>query len=226
MTAPTLSLDDVNRRARRAGLQLLCALHPGPDDGAPPGCGTLALLGHAEPGFWTRITDSPEWPGPDPVDRWSQRVIGALAREMDARALFPFGGPPHWPFFSWAVKSGHAWPSPVGLLVTREAGLWTAFRGALAFSGRLPLPPAGRAPCECCRDRPCLTACPAGALTGAGYELGACHAFLDTPAGAVCMDGGCRCRAVCPASRAHGRTPAQSAWHMRHFHPPRERPAP
>ena len=214
-----MTFDEIVAACRGCGLDIVGGFHPGAGDRVPEGCATLLLLGPREPGFWARITASPEGAGPDPVDRWSARVIGALAADLGARPLFPFGGPPHHPFVAWARQSGRAWDSPVGLLVHERAGLMISFRGALAFARRLPLPaaPAAR-PCDGCTSRPCLTACPAGALTGAGYDLPACHRFLDSPSGAVCMEGGCRVREACPLSRNHGRLAAQSAHHMRSFH--------
>jgi hypothetical protein len=41
---------------------------------------------------------------PDPIDRWSRRVIGHMACDLGAKALFPFGGPPWHPFIAWAKR--------------------------------------------------------------------------------------------------------------------------
>jgi epoxyqueuosine reductase QueG len=106
----------------------------------------------------------------------------------------------------------------VRLLVHDTAGLWVSFRGALALRQRLALPPPPPAPCDTCADQPCRSACPAGALSPAGYDVPACHAWLETPPGAACLSGGCRVRAACPISQRHGRVPEQSAYHMRRFH--------
>lgn len=187
----------------------------------PPGTRALALvspLGGRV--WWDIVTASPEWQdgAPDPIDRWSLRVLGGLASRLKAIALYPFGGPPHLPFHRWALATGRVWDSPVRLLVGAEAGLWVSFRGALALPFDLPLPAAAR-PCDGCADRPCLAACPAGALTGAGYDVPACHAFLDTAAGSDCLSQGCRVRAACPVSVRHARVAAQSAHHMSRFHP-------
>lgn len=198
-------------------------LHGGADEGLPAGCGTLLLLGPARD-FWEVFSASPEAGdgAPDPIDRWSERVISGLARRFGGQALFPFGGPPHRPFLSWALATGRAWVSPVGMLVHDETGLMVSFRGALALPGRLALPAPGRMPCEGCA-RPCLDACPVGALGAEGYDTAACHGFLDTPAGADCMSAGCRVRRACPASAGAGRLAAQSAHHMAHFHKPGQR---
>lgn len=190
----------------------------GDEAGFPPGTRTLLLLGPAEPGFWAHLTAAPEWDGtPDPVDRWSRRVIGRIACDLGAKALFPFGGPPYHPFYQWALRTGRAWDSPVRLLVHAGQGLMVSFRGALALREAVPVPPPVAKPCETC-PAPCLSACPAGALGAAGYDVPACHAFLDRPEGAECMTGGCLVRRACPLSQSYARLPEQSAYHMGKFH--------
>ena len=210
---------DIAERLAAHRLAVIGGFHPGPEDGAPAGTATLLLVGPDEPGFWAHLTAQPEWAdcAPDPVDRWSRRVIGRLACDLGAKALFPFGGPPYAPFQRWAKATGRAWESPVRLLVHDVAGLMVSYRGALALKERLDLPPVGPRPCDTCAA-PCLTACPAGALTGAGYDVPACHTFLDQPQGQDCLSGGCHVRRACPRSQSYGRVAGQSAYHMRQFH--------
>lgn len=188
------------------------------EPGLPKGTRTLLLLGPQEPGFWPHLQAQPEWAGPNPVDRWSRRVIGQLACDLGAKALFPFGGPPYQPFYTWALRSGSVWESPVKLLVHEGQGLFVSFRGALALTETLDLPQAKRRPCDTCTEKPCLTACPAAALTATGYDVPRCHHYLDTPEGTQCLTSGCLVRASCPASQAYARMPEQSAYHMRQFH--------
>ena len=193
------------------------AVDPG-EEGFPPGTRTLLLIGPGGPGYWSHLKAQPECDGaPDPVDRWSRRVIGRLACDLGAKALFPFGGPPHRPFFAWALRSGRCWQSPVRLLVHDRQGLWISFRGALALREALDLPTAPN-PCDSCAAKPCLSACPPGALGAGGYDLPACHGFLDTAEGGDCLTGGCLVRRACPVSASYARMPEQSAYHMGLFH--------
>jgi hypothetical protein len=220
------TLDTIAERAAAHRLEVFGAFHPDTEDGAPKGTATLILLGPAEPGFWAHVTAAPEFAdgAPDPLDRWSRRVIGHMACALGGKALFPFGGPPWQPFIAWARRSGRAWESPVGLLVHDRAGLMLSYRGALALKTRVDLPPPLQAsPCETC-DRPCLSACPVGALSAERYDTAACHGWLDTGPGKACLDTGCAVRRACPVSQDYGRLPAQSAYHMARFHPPAARP--
>lgn len=214
-----MRLEEISERLAPHRLAVFGGFHPGAQDGAPNGTQTLLLIGPAEPGYWAHLTAQPEWHDgrPDPVDRWSRRVIGRLACDLRAKALFPFGGPPFAPFYAWALATGRAWQSPVSLLVHDVAGLMVSYRGALALKQRLELPPAGPSPCQDC-SRPCETACPVHALTASGYDVPACHTHLDTP-GNDCLAAGCRVRRVCPRAQSYGRVAGQSAYHMSMFHP-------
>lgn len=207
-----MNLHDIRARAAQDQLDLFGAFH---DAGQ-----TRILLGPLEPGFWAHLTTASEWQdgAPDPVDRWSRRVIEQIAGEFSATAEFPFGGPPYAPFYSWALASGEAWASPVSLLVHARAGLMVSYRGAICVPRKLNLPPPPAKPCTTC-DKPCLSACPSGALDADGYDVPVCHAFLDTEAGQSHMDQGCAVRRACPVSQSYGRVDAQSAYHMSQFHP-------
>lgn len=213
-----MSLDRLESLARQERLEVFGTVAVDDADALPSGA--LALLGPAEPGFWRHVTASPEFLDgrPHPLDRWSRRVVDGLAANLDGMALYPFGTPVR-PFMTWALRSGRAWSSPVGLLVHDTAGLWVSYRGAVLLPGATATRPVAQRPCETCLEKPCLDACPPRALTGDGYDLTSCHAFLDSGAGHRCMAGGCRVRDACPAGAKYRRLPEQSAFHMRQFHP-------
>ncbi len=207
-----MTLDEITAAAHKAALEIFGIAREGDEP--------IVLFGPREPGFWATFTASEEYQDakPDPLDRWSTRVISDLAQRFGGRAVFPFGGPPYAPFQRWAVESGRAWISPVGFLVHDRAGLWVSFRGAIALPFDLSDSTIGQRPCETCADKPCLTACPVSALTDTGYDLAACHSYLDGPGRADCMEKGCQVRRSCPAGAEYGRLDAQSAFHMRQFH--------
>lgn len=211
--------ETIQAAAQAHHLTIVGAFHPDPADVAPEGTGTLVLLAPSEPGFWPHFTASPEYTDgvPDPMNRWSTRTISAIASALDATPLFPFGGPPYLPFISWATKSGSIHASPVSLLVHNDQGLMISFRGALALREKITLTPPRLTPCLLCAA-PCETACPVNALSEDGYDVAACHSFLDTPEGADCMDNGCKARRACPVSQDFDRNRDQSAFHMRSFH--------
>ena len=182
--------------------------------------GLRLLLAPDEPGFWAHLSAAPEWLDgePDPLDRWSKRVIEGLAARFEGVARFPFEGPPWPPFYQWALASGAFFASPVALLVHPRMGLWASLRGALEIGGAPPEAAPPPTPCAACA-RPCTTTCPVGAMSETGYDVPRCHEFLNTPEGETCLSFGCLARRACPPGQSYGRLASQSAWHMRHFHP-------
>ena len=215
------SLDAIRKLASKDHLEPLGALHLSEEDYELAGTGTLVLLGPKEPGFWPMLTSAPEFLDrqPDPIDRWSHRVIREMASTLSGKAYFPFQSNPYLPFYRWALETNALWASPVRLLVHGSQGLMVSIRGALVVPEELELPNAAQSPCETCVDRPCVTACPVGALIEGFYEVDACHDHLDSPRGADCLSGGCKVRLSCPAGSSYGRLAAQSAYHMAQFHP-------
>lgn len=214
----SMNIADLDATVRSAGLFVSGSCAVLPEDGLAPDVQGVALLSPDEPAFWPILTASPEWRdgAPDPMDRWSRRVIGDLARALGLAPAFPFGGPPWMPFPRWARRTGRCHESPVKLLVHDEAGLFISFRGALLMP-EAPAPDPRPSPCDTCVDRPCLTTCPVGALGPDGYDVPRCHGWLDTlEPGTGCLTG-CLVRRACPVGQ--GRRPeAQSAHHMRYFH--------
>jgi len=211
--------DTVARAAAAVGLAVAGAFPPQAGDGAPEGIATICLLGARRDRMWQVFSTSPEAADgrPDPLDRWSRRVIGSLAADLGAVGLYPFGGPPHQPFQRWAARGEGAVASPVAMQVTRSRGLWTSYRGALGF--REPIALAGRhdaAPCPACLA-PCLTACPVDAFAGGAYDVPCCVAHITSPAGAACREGGCLVRHACPAGRDATPPAEQCAFHMDAF---------
>jgi hypothetical protein len=202
------------------------AFQPTPADAVPPlpdgaPVATLMLVGTVGRGQWPAFAASPEATDNrvDPLDRWSRRVIGALATELGACPLFPFEGPPWLPFQGWAMKAEPVHRSALGMLIHPQWGLWHSYRGALAFAGSWTLPAQARAgnPCDRCRAKPCLTACPVGAFSAERYDVDSCAGHLRGADGGDCLERGCRARRACPVGDTHRYEAAQAAFYMRAF---------
>ncbi len=214
---------EIGARLAPLGLIPRGGFRPEPADGVPAlrdgrTAKTLILVGNAGAALWEVFPASPEADDgqANPLDRWTERVLGPIAAALGAELFFPFGDGSH-PFTRWAVRAEAVAPSPIGLMIHPEYGLWHAYRGALAFAEALPLPPrvAALSPCEACETKPCLTACPVGAFSGDAYDVPACGAHLTKPAGKACLEGGCLARRACPVARPNG--PVQAGFHMAAF---------
>ena len=205
------------------GLIVRGGFHPAAEDGVPENPATLVLLGNAGPAMWQAFeaagTTGRHADSTSPLDDWVRDVVTEAANALGASPLFPFGGPPHLPFQRWAQRADAVAPSPLGVLIHPDYGLWHAYRGALAFAERLDLPPRDPRPrpCDTCADKPCLTACPVAAFSDDGYDVPVCVAHISSPAGADCMELGCRARRACPVGQEYVYEPAHAAFHMAAF---------
>lgn len=209
-----------------AGFLLLGGFRPLPDDGVPDVFSgalaqTLFLIGSTGPSLWRQFTLSPEYQGgaPHPMDRYTKRKLTRLAAAHGFEALFPFEGPPYFPFQQWALRCGGFSQSPLGVLAHETYGPWTGFRAAFLSADPVVVQDPSRktGPCETCRDKPCLSACPVNAISvETGYDVPACKGHLQTSAGIACLSG-CLARHACPFGEDHKPHPDNARFHMSSF---------
>ena len=152
----------------------------------------------------------------NPLDCWSKAVIEPVAQILGATAYFP-SDPPFQPFQQWAMRAEGLRTSPLGILIHPDYGLWHGYRGALGFDHVLPsgAVAAKDHPCARCTDKPCLSACPANAISLSGFGVAACRNYLKTPQGqAGCMSAGCASRNACPVGAGYRYPDEQLRFHM------------
>jgi hypothetical protein len=190
---------------------------PQEDDRIPHEAKFVILIGNAGPGMFRKFARERN-PAVDQIDEWTREAVSALAGDLQATAVFPFGEPTH-PFLTWAKRAGAGHTSPLGLNIHPTYGLWHAYRAALLFPVEFDLPrqSAGAHPCEICTDRPCLSACPVNAFSGTSYDVGACAVHVGSPAGQDCHDNGCKARRACPVGQGFTYHPYQAQFFMRAF---------
>lgn len=224
MSDPALA--KLNDDLAAAGFLLLGSFEPSATDGVPdisdgrPARG-LCLIGSTGPSLWGPLTSAPEYRdgAPHPMDRYTKRELTRLAAGHGLDALFPFEGPPYFPFQQWALKCGGFSQSPLGVLAHETYGPWTGFRAAFLSAERVidKQSSGDSGPCEACRDRPCLTACPVSAISvETGYDVAACKDHLKNGREIACWSG-CLARHACPYGQDHKPHPENALFHMRSF---------
>jgi hypothetical protein len=218
----SMNLCEIEQSLQDAGLTPRGAFHPATGDGVPrlaadTPARTVILAGNAGPHMW-RAFDAARAGNSMTLDEWSARVLTGLAARLGARAVFPFERP-YLPFQRWAMRAEPCHPSPLGLLIHPDYGLWHGYRGALLFATPIELPPPDRraSPCASCENRPCLTACPVGAFDGKAYDVPSCARHLARVPEPACMEIGCLARHACPVGRDYRSAPAQARFHMLSF---------
>jgi len=191
------------------------ALQPG--DGL--GEGMLVMVGNAGGAMWAAF-ESHRDDDPNPLDRWTKRIVDPLAALFGARAIYPFDRP-HPPFQRWAKRAEGLQSSPLGLLIHADYGLWHAYRAALVFpqlmEGLASTCEPTVSPCDSCLEKPCLSACPVEAFSPEGYDVPACASYLASPGGESCTSAGCAARNACPVGPDFRYCDAQIRFHMAAF---------
>ncbi|TIL43539.1 hypothetical protein [Mesorhizobium sp.] len=154
----------------------------------------------------------------DPLDAWSREVIGTVAKKFGARAVSP-SDKPYLPFQQWAMQAEGLKPSPLGILMHPQYGLWHAYRGALLFEHEIAFGETREVVhlCDACVDKPCLKSCPVDAYSADGFAHKTCLAHVCGHNGAPCRTGGCLDRNACPYGAAYRYPPQVQAFHMAAF---------
>lgn len=223
-------MSELQQQISALGLKVLGILEvdeedrlPALPDGSIPR--QLLLIGNAGPEMWPVFHASAEYNDgrKDPLDRWSEAVAEPLAASFGGTALYPFGGPPHWPFVSWAKRARACHSSPLGMAIHPRYGLWHAYRFVLLLSQgdwltaeEQPLT-AEHPACASCAEKPCLRACPVNAFTGKEYLYKTCAEFLAREPDYPCNAAGCAARRACPVGVEYQYPHAQAAFHTKVF---------
>ena len=213
-----MNYTEIESLVKKESLSILGGFYPRSGDDAPSNSKTLILLGPDEPNFWEVFKTSSEYKNSiiNPLDNWSERIINSIASKLNAKPVFPFGGPPYQPFYKLALRTQRSYESPIKLLVHDKAGLFVSFRGALSFNFIVKLPPTAKSPCIEC-PAPCLISCPVNAFENNSYDVSGCITHTKTTDTKQCTSRGCAARSVCPTSKNFARIPEQSAFHMKAF---------
>lgn len=181
----------------------------------------LALVGNIGSSYWPVFSQSPEILDgeADPLDRWSRRVAEAIASELPVEPVYPFEGPPYYPFQRWAQRAEALAQSPIGVMMHPAYGLWHSYRFALLGADfevdQAPFP--GKSPCISCDAKPCLHRCPVDAFDSSGYDVERCASYLRQTPQAECHSGGCLARYACPIAPELSYNAEQGRFHLQAF---------
>lgn len=180
----------------------------------------LILIGNRGRDFWTALQRR-GMHGAHPVDQFvAERVAAWMGGPLQGhgwRQVFP-GTQPVGLQRLGALAGWHQ-SSPFWVGVDGAWGSWFAYRAVVLADTQLALTPRREtpSPCDTCADKPCIQACPAGALDSgrAGpLRLQSCLDFRKQPA-SPCQDR-CLARNACPVGADHRYADAQIAYHYLH----------
>ncbi len=194
-----------------------------------PEAKTIIVIGNGGGDFWHGFrTHCTTHPGDltqreHPLDEYTVKVLEATltpilqATEAKYRYLYPFR---FWSepvsFMHLARAAALAGPSILGVVIHPHYGPWMALRAAILIDQELAAPPQalGFNPCSTCKERTCIAACPAQAISGEkGWDIPACvqHRLRVTT---NCTDL-CHARYDCVYGREHRYPLDELQYHQR-----------
>ncbi len=141
---------------------------------------SVILLGNGGSPMWHAL-ERHGISGTDPVDDFSANVATAYARDhLKTKAILLYPSMYLISLTELGKRAGWSHVSPIGLGIHPVFGLWFAYRAVLLVEARLE--PTVRSeqesPCDSCREKPCRTACPSGAVGDVGsFALETCSRF-------------------------------------------------
>jgi len=190
----------------------------------------LILLGHGGRRLWEKVSAA-GLPGEHPIDDYTRLTVARWFAEFMPtqryRILYPDPGPTPIGLQALGALAGWHHASPLMLGIDPQWGSWFAYRAVVvADSGFLPFFPVdpeasrgfyGRSlqdihpeesnPCRSCHAAPCISHCPATALSPQGMALSACVDYRRQ-ADSACRET-CLARLACPVGADHRYNEAQ-----------------
>ena len=181
----------------------------------PDGFATMLLFGQGGRRLFEQHVAG-ELDRTDPFDTISTQLVEEWLAEThpDVRFEVVYPGSAPLPLGRLAELIGWGRPSPLGLSINAEFGLWIAHRVVVLVEADIVVSGQAAAthPCDSCADTPCVTACPVGAVTLTDpFDLERCSRHriaLDSVCAYQCL-----ARNACPVGADHRYGPVQMRHH-------------
>ena len=193
-----------------------------PEQTIPSNCNSVLLVGNAGPSMWQALPED-SLAQDDPVDDFAYAVITRFLSQQLAsenwQILFPYSAADSsLQLQRFGELAGWHSASPLGIGIHRRFGLWFAYRALVALRVEIAAHNVShvslsggaenidalhndeyRSPCLSCDGTPCITACPAQALSvDRSPDLSACISHRRHP-GSGCAST-CVARLACPVA--------------------------
>lgn len=177
----------------------------------------LVLLGSAGKALWPALTGFGFYTD-DPIDYFACKMTELFVRDYldDTDYLLLYPGDYLIPLQQLGALAGWHQPSPLGIGIHDDYGLWFAYRVAFLTKLELPLSElplnTGPSPCASCEDKPCISRCPAAAVKPAeNLDIPACMSFRLQPDSDCQLQ--CLARLACPLASEHRYGDEQIGYH-------------
>ncbi len=190
----------------------------------PENTQSLLLIGNTGPLMW-KLMPQRYFEQKHPVDQYATdcvtRMLSAKCSDQRWSLLFPNNTDVNVPLQTLGALAGWHCPSPLGIGINPRHGLWFAYRAVVAIDSEFDesdltandiAVSESESPCLSCPDKPCLSACPADAVSiSTSPNMKACVAYRCEPQSSCASS--CLARLACPIASEHRYTEEQIAFH-------------
>ena len=177
----------------------------------------LVLIGHGGTGLWNEVSsivacaDAAD----HPIDSFSidsvKQFFSEKVPDLSYRVVYP--GSSLIPLQQLGELAGWHNDSPFKVGVNQVWGSWFAYRVCVLTDSDWSASSVVKleSPCSRCQEQPCITACPAGAMSDGDFHINNCIAFRQK----VKSDCNQRClaRLACPIGDEHKYSTDQLSYH-------------
>lgn len=182
----------------------------------------LVLIGNSGGSIWDAL-QAASTDVTDPIDSFSRQKVSQFIHDYldNASSQLLYPGPTNVSLIRLGTLAGWSYPSPLGLGIHPEYGLWFAYRALFATTADIGPTVLGcsalaeHGPCESCIEKPCISACPAGAVDFAQpFNIASCYDHrlaLSSSCAAQCLS-----RLACPVGAEHRYSLQQIQYHYGH----------
>lgn len=174
----------------------------------------LILIGNGGKLFWDALKDSKN-KSKNPVDDFSAAVVShwldTLAADIPRKLIYPPSC--NLDLQKLGQLAGWHHPSPFMVGINNEWGTWFAYRAVILAGTNFELTSnqLESSPCKTCTDKPCISHCPAKAVTETAFDLNYCINYRKQE-NSACQTT-CQSRISCPVATEHQYSDEQIHYH-------------
>lgn len=175
----------------------------------------LILIGHGGTLFWRSLKNF-QCKTKDPIDEFSITIankwLGSFGESFLSKIIYP--GSRAIGLQKLGQLAGWHHPSPFMIGINHQWGSWFAYRTVILANSDFPASLAKdseNSPCLDCKNKKCLTACPADAVKENSFSLDSCIQYRKQK-NSSCSNT-CLSRISCPVATEHRYDEEQISYH-------------